>query len=213
MKRGENTRQNLLDVGLELFGSHGFDATSVRMLSLAAKCNLAAIPYHFGSKEGLYKAVALDLAEKIYMQMKDRLLHTRKLAEDPGVPNEEVLSALSSLLLGFGEAIMDKTPSVHRFMSREKLQPTEAFEVFYETFARHLHETLTLCVARLKNLDPISPEAIIHTQIVLGGFMGFISGRPIFLRRIGWQDISGDNRQKLREEYHRFLSATFRISQ
>jgi len=211
MKRGEDTRQNLLIAGLELFGTHGFDGTSVRMLSLAAKCNLAAIPYHFGSKDGLYKAVAQDLAEKILYQMKEKLIHTREIVDDLTSTRETVLSALSDLLLSFGEAIMDKTPSVHRFMSREKLQPTQAFDVFYESFARHLHETLTVCVARLKNLDHSSPEAIIQTHIILGSFMGFISGRPIFLKRIGWNDISGKNRQKLRAEYHKFLHSAFQI--
>ena len=36
---------------------HGFEATSLRSLTSAAGVNLAAVNYHFGSKEELFQAV------------------------------------------------------------------------------------------------------------------------------------------------------------
>lgn len=54
---GEATRQRLLAVARERFAQRGFDGTSVRAIALAADANVAAIAYHFGGKEGLYRAV------------------------------------------------------------------------------------------------------------------------------------------------------------
>lgn len=42
-----------------LFVEHGFDGTSLRMITSDADVNLAAVNYHFGSKENLLKSVVL----------------------------------------------------------------------------------------------------------------------------------------------------------
>ena len=53
----EETRRAILQAGLEHFALIGFDATSTRAIAKSANANLSAISYHFGGKEGLYKAV------------------------------------------------------------------------------------------------------------------------------------------------------------
>jgi AcrR family transcriptional regulator len=52
-----STRDKLLDVAEQLFIQHGFDAVSLRQITDAAKANIAAVNYHFGSKDGLIEAV------------------------------------------------------------------------------------------------------------------------------------------------------------
>ncbi|MCH6551326.1 MAG: helix-turn-helix transcriptional regulator [Planctomycetes bacterium] len=51
------TRERLLDVAEELFAEKGIAGTSLRTLTKAAETNLAAVHYHFGSKEALLDAV------------------------------------------------------------------------------------------------------------------------------------------------------------
>ena len=51
------TKDRLLDSAEQLFSKQGFSATSVRQISAAARVNLAAMNYHFGSKEQLISAV------------------------------------------------------------------------------------------------------------------------------------------------------------
>ncbi len=68
------TRLRMLHAALDLFGRHGFDATTTRMLTQAAGVNLGAIPYHFGSKEGLVAALyfcALDDQSVLANQLDD----------------------------------------------------------------------------------------------------------------------------------------------
>ena len=67
--RSEATRQRLIDTGLELFGRYGFDGVTTRQLANAAQVNQAAIPYHFGGKEGVYLAVAEQIAANVGPQI------------------------------------------------------------------------------------------------------------------------------------------------
>ena len=56
-KSTHNTKSAILQSALELFALNGYDATSTRAIAQKSGANLSAISYHFGSKEGLYKAV------------------------------------------------------------------------------------------------------------------------------------------------------------
>lgn len=58
----ESTASSILLAARALFARHGFDGASVRAITQAAGVNLGAITYHFGSKRGLFEAVAADMA-------------------------------------------------------------------------------------------------------------------------------------------------------
>jgi AcrR family transcriptional regulator len=53
------TRLRILDAAQSLFAAHGFEATSMRMITTTASVNLAAVNYHFGSKDVLVQEVLL----------------------------------------------------------------------------------------------------------------------------------------------------------
>ncbi len=57
MKELKGTRSRILDTAEELFSEHGFDRVSIRDITKKARVNLAAINYHFGSKEDLIAAI------------------------------------------------------------------------------------------------------------------------------------------------------------
>lgn len=57
LKTNGDTRSRILDAAEALFVEHGFEATSMRMITAAAAVNLAAVNYHFGSKEALIQEV------------------------------------------------------------------------------------------------------------------------------------------------------------
>jgi AcrR family transcriptional regulator len=55
VKEGADTvRHRLLDAAEKLFCQKGYDGTSVRDLTMEAKCNVAAVNYYFGGKDKLY---------------------------------------------------------------------------------------------------------------------------------------------------------------
>lgn len=57
VKPPHETRTRILDAAEELFMQHGFEGTSMRELTAKAGVNLAAVNYHFGSKDALIEAV------------------------------------------------------------------------------------------------------------------------------------------------------------
>ncbi|MEA3193077.1 MAG: hypothetical protein QOD26_1410, partial [Betaproteobacteria bacterium] len=57
VKPQHETRTRILDAAEELFMQHGFGGTSMRHLTSNAGVNLAAVNYHFGSKDALIEAV------------------------------------------------------------------------------------------------------------------------------------------------------------
>ncbi len=54
---GTDTKTRLVRVAERMFAEDGFDGVSLRQLTAAAGVNLAAVNYHFGSKEGLLAAI------------------------------------------------------------------------------------------------------------------------------------------------------------
>jgi len=52
-----DTRERILRAAEALFMDRGFASTSLRMITARAKVNLAAVNYHFGSKEALIREV------------------------------------------------------------------------------------------------------------------------------------------------------------
>ncbi|MGO4284013.1 TetR family transcriptional regulator, partial [Bosea sp. TAB14] len=61
----QGTRTALIRAGLDLFGRHGFEASSIRQIAQAAGVNSAGIAYHFGGKGGLREACAQSVVETI----------------------------------------------------------------------------------------------------------------------------------------------------
>src|SRR3954469_6513752 len=57
VKPPHETRTRILNAAEELFMQHGFEGTSMRLLTSSAGVNLAAVNYHFGSKDALIEAV------------------------------------------------------------------------------------------------------------------------------------------------------------
>jgi AcrR family transcriptional regulator len=57
IKPQHETRTRILDAAEELFMQHGFEGTSMRALTARAGVNLAAVNYHFGSKDALIEAL------------------------------------------------------------------------------------------------------------------------------------------------------------
>src|SRR5260221_13122997 len=60
-----DTKQRILDSAERLFAEYGFAGVSLRAIIADAKVNLAAIHYHYRSKEALFDAVILRRLEPI----------------------------------------------------------------------------------------------------------------------------------------------------
>src|SRR5437667_364622 len=126
------TQGRILDAAEALFMEHGFEATSLRQITTAANVNLAAVHYHFGSKEDLFEAVLtrrLDPMNQERLALLTRFEHewapkplscekilaamfipALKLARDPERGGKNFLRLL-------GRAYADPAPFIRHFLS------------------------------------------------------------------------------------------------
>jgi AcrR family transcriptional regulator len=198
--RGDATRQKLIDAALQVFGDYGFDGASTRMLADAAGANLAAIPYYFGGKEGLYRAAAQFVVESSRSELSpvieqiDHALAQRAVSRKMACELlHEVLDRFSALVLG--SRVADTWAS---FVMREQLHPGAAFEILYEGMMRRITTAATRLVATIQKRAPDDPRAIIATQAILGQVLIFSVGRATALRTLGWKTFSPDHLRLIR---------------
>jgi AcrR family transcriptional regulator len=92
--KGDVTKGRLLEATENLVAEKGFDAVSVRDITGLAKANVAAVNYHFGSREGLLAAV---LEHRMKPLAEERITNLASLGEDHGV--RELLQAWVSPLV------------------------------------------------------------------------------------------------------------------
>jgi AcrR family transcriptional regulator len=117
-----DTRETLLDAAEKLFSEHGIQAASLRMITQQAGANLAAVHYHFGSKEGLVRAVfsrrLRPLAEE-----RLRLLDACDLSGGEGI--EQVIHAFVAPLIRRMRETPDGAHEFAQLMGRVFSEPSE----------------------------------------------------------------------------------------
>jgi len=127
----EQTRMRLLDAAREVFSQHSFQGATVREISRRAEANVAAVNYHFGSKDGLL-AEALNFAQLAALQKANV-----EAAECPKIRLRMFLCDFMLMLLD------EKNPSSQcRIMARELADPTPALDKIVREAIAPLHEFL-----------------------------------------------------------------------
>jgi AcrR family transcriptional regulator len=79
------TKDQILTVAERLFAECGFAGTTLRTVVSEAGVNLAAVHYHFGSKEELFRAVVARFARPIVEQELQLLSELKARKELPSV--------------------------------------------------------------------------------------------------------------------------------
>ncbi len=117
------TRENVADAAESLFGDHGFAGTSLRQITVKAGVNLAAINYHYRSKEDLYRQVLLRRLRPINAERLSLLAQAEQLAGDQPVPLRAIVDAwVRPWLRAAGNATSDGLRPA-RLLSRELIDP------------------------------------------------------------------------------------------
>jgi AcrR family transcriptional regulator len=94
------TKQRLLDAAEHLFAERGFEAVSVRDITGAAGLNVAAVNYHFASRETLIGLVVSCRMGPVLKERLARLETVEKRWAGKAAPLEEILEAMLRPLAG-----------------------------------------------------------------------------------------------------------------
>ena len=111
----DETTERILDAAQELFAAKGFAGTSVREITRLAEVNVAAIHYHFGTKE----AVLHGVTDRIVGLLNERrfvLLDEATTASAPDAPSVDAV--LEAFIRPDFETLLALSPSAARFLGR-----------------------------------------------------------------------------------------------
>lgn len=191
-ERSDATRARLIDAGMNLFGINGFDATTTRALADAAGTNLASIPYHFGGKDGLYRAVADAIVAGMESHMGDFLGKVEKEIEDGVASQHQAMALVERLMEGFSEVMLIR-PEAENWMSflmREQMEPTEAFSIIYNSPVKRMRTLFSKLLAYISGLEASDTRLRLTGIQLLGLVYVYRIARASTLREMGWQSIN-----------------------
>jgi len=146
------TRDRILDAAEHLFSARGIDATSLRAITTEAAVNVAAIHYHFGSREALVREV---LARRVAPVNSERLARLERL--ERAAPEKATLEALLKAFVAPAFEAAATQPDLSRLMGRLFSEPPERVrgltqELFEEVMAR-FHRAFSAKLAHLDSME------------------------------------------------------------
>jgi AcrR family transcriptional regulator len=172
-----STKERILDAAEALYAEFGFAETSMRALTARAGVNLAAVHYHFGSKEGLFRA----LVERRFSPINEERLARLDSLEAQGDPTlEQILEALVAPIvqLRFDDpgAASQLVQIIGRLTSAKSFDVEDFGDVFRETSERFFP-------ALRRALSGLGPEETLwRFNCTLGVMIGTLLDPHGFLR-------------------------------
>lgn len=191
--RGENAKLQLLLTAADVYGEQGIDGATTRKIAQASGQNIAAISYYFGSKEGLYLAVAKMIAKNIKDRFHDVFNAIDCFLNQPVNEKtpQEALDLLQKTVITYNYFQLEKKNlSFSRILAREQLNPTEAYTIIHEQALGPIHSRLNRLIAIYIGADPNHLTTLIHTHAILGETLSFRIARETLLRQTGWKHIN-----------------------
>lgn len=197
MGRPENplpdAKTRILDAAERLFMENGYEATSMRSITGAAEVNLAAVNYHFGSKEALLREV---FRRRLAWLNRERLLALDKLeAQSAGVSLKpsQILEAFFGTLLRMGEDESLGGMTFLRLLGRTLTEPAEFIRTF---FAGEYAQVIDRYKSALFCALPDVPKAEIvwRLHFMLGAMSYAIAGTDVLQVVTGCEvgDLAGE---------------------
>ena len=182
-KNGEDlTKERILDTAEILFAQKGYQAVSVRQITSAAECNLAAVNYHFGNKENLY----LEVFRSRWVPRAQCLQEgfRKYLASQESLSESAVVRALAKAFVD-GPLSDDERLRHSQLMTREMTQPTKAFEHVAEQVIQPFFREV------LERLSSVSSDKVGEEEMLLNIFSIFAMVLHFNFARVAVSRLTG----------------------
>ncbi|MGE0434424.1 MAG: TetR/AcrR family transcriptional regulator [Planctomycetota bacterium] len=168
------TRDHILDAAEALLARHGYAAASLRQVTTAAGVNLAAVHYHFGSKEGLLRA----LFERRLGPINEIRLQRLAAAEEKAAPGPPaVADIVSAMVAPMIESGLGEKAPLHHFTQLVGRMHAEPSNEMARMFKEMLGELLQRFMAALGRALPELPveELYWRMHFAAGAFSHLMS--------------------------------------
>lgn len=185
---GEASRARLLEAAGKLFASRGFAATSTRMLAKAADVNLSAIAYHFGDKDGLYRAVLAHIVGETDSTIMRAGRRLREQVEAAGDDRAALARAAAAFFRGLIEVILgdERLRWQMALVMREFYEPSRHIQTILDARIHPLHDAVAALVSRATGRPPEAAETRLLAAAVIGQCMALGAARMVICARLGW---------------------------
>jgi len=170
-----DTRLRILDAAEALFMEQGFEATTMRQITGAAEVNLAAVNYHFGSKEELIRVVFDRRLTWLNQQRLSQLDRLEAEAGDLPLKPSQILEVFFGVALKMAADTEGGGRTFMRLLGRTYTKPSEFVRGF-------LAEEYAAVIARfkaalIKALPGVPAEEILwRFHFMLGAMSYAIAG-------------------------------------
>ena len=197
-----STKDRILNAAEALFAEQGFSATSLREVTSRADVNIAAVNYHFGSKENLVNEVFRRRMDEM-SQARLTLLKTAE-AEQPG-QIEAILRAF--IIPALGVSTERGGVAFIRVIARAYAEKNDSLRTFLS--ARYGHVLREFAKALAPCLPGISKEQLYwRLDFVIGALTYAMSDFGIIKRPSGISEA--DHRERATQELIAFAVAGLR---
>ncbi|WP_179476635.1 MULTISPECIES: TetR/AcrR family transcriptional regulator [unclassified Rhodanobacter] len=194
-----STKERILGAAESLFAQRGFDGASLRQLTSAAGVNLAAVNYHFGSKE--------KLVEQIFRRRLDALNNSRlqALSLVEGAETTTLEDVLSAFIRPALDLSHDESGSLFmRVLARAFAEHDDTLRQFLSDNYGHVMRQFTAEFARL--LPQLTKQELYwRIDLVSGALTHAMSGFGMIQRKSGVSEI--EHREETAQHLIRFAVA------
>jgi AcrR family transcriptional regulator len=193
--RGEETRARIIAAALQVFGDDGYSRASTRQIADAAGVNPPALQYYFDSKDGLHRACAHFIIERI-----SQVLAPAFQAADEALASgdrDRMLGALCDTLDTLVDFSLTSEDAAgwSRFMGRGQVDDAgPAFPLIRDGVMRPVQETFTRLIGSLIGKAAEDDETRLRAIAVLSPLMAFHINRTNTLLQMKWPDFGEDRR-------------------
>lgn len=169
------TREHLLEAAGAVFAEVGFRAATVREICQRARANIAAVNYHFGDKEQLYRAV---------LQETYRAAVTKYPADFGLTASATPEERLRAFVYSFLMRIFSQGPSARhgKLMAREMIEPTGALDEIVKENIRPMSQVLIVIVGDLLGRKADEETRRLCAMSVVSQVLFYHHCRPVVTR-------------------------------
>lgn len=191
----------MINIAGKLFATRSFDAVSTREIAIAASVNLSAISYHFGNKEGLYRAVFKKIVRDLKPARVNLGLFLQNGMSEAGDDRRELAEMMVRIISDLlDNALAPENLSWRmRLIAREMTAPTECFQILLNGHLKIMHDLSGMLIAKIMG-EPASSETVrLTAQALLHLCSQYAINEQLVKSRLEWENFGPEEIGKIKK--------------
>jgi AcrR family transcriptional regulator len=167
-------KDSILNAAELLFAKNGYEAASLRQITTEAKVNLAAVNYHFGDKESLYREVIFRRLRPINQTRLTLLEKAEQESGDQPIPLAKIFELLGRPVFELGQYASAGHHHAVRVLGRSLSEPQPFMTALIAQEIQPVMARFAQAVRR--HVPAMSPEEFLwHYSFVVGAMQHALS--------------------------------------